>query len=168
MGRVLERFWEVFGRVWEPFGRSGGLPRLFCSCFGTFLGCLGIFSMLLADFWLFLLFLVTLGCCGMFLLSVTCWAWFFCVLLLRGASEASEQSERAKLSGACSGFPLLTHAFAGVPLLCLAFSCFASLRVIWHFLLNGTLALPHSLSLLFPAVPCLLMVSLVLPCAKDS
>ena len=35
------------------------------------------------------------------------------------ASEASEQSERAKLSGACSGFPLLTHAFAGVPLLCL-------------------------------------------------
>ena len=75
---------------------------------------------------------------------------------------------RAKLSGAIAGFPLLTHAFAGVPLLCLAFSCFASLRVIWHFLLNGTLALPHSLSLLFPAVPCLLMVSLVLPCAKDS
>ena len=27
-------------RVWEPFGRCGGLPRLFCSCFGTFLGCL--------------------------------------------------------------------------------------------------------------------------------
>ena len=27
---------------------------------------------------------------------------------------------RAKLSGACSGFPLLTHAFAGVPLLSLA------------------------------------------------
>ena len=39
---------------------------------------------------------------------------------MRGASEASEQSERAKLSGACSGFPLLTHAFAGVPLLSLA------------------------------------------------
>ena len=51
---------------------------------------------------------------------VACWAWFFGVLLLRGASEASEQSERAKLSGACSGFPLLTHAFAGVPLLSLA------------------------------------------------
>ena len=34
--------------------------------------------------------------------------------------EASEQSERAKLSGTCSGFPLLTHAFAGVPLLSLA------------------------------------------------
>ena len=51
---------------------------------------------------------------------VACWACFSCVLLLRGASEASEQSERAKLSGACSGFPLLTHAFAGVPLLSLA------------------------------------------------
>ncbi len=120
MGRFLEGFWEGFGRVWGSFGRSGGLPRLYFSCFGTFLGCLGIFSMLLANFWLFLLFLVTLGCYGMFLLSVACWGWFFCVLLLRGASEASEQSERAKLSGSCSGFPLLTHAFADVPLLSFA------------------------------------------------
>ena len=46
MGRVLGRFWEGFGKVWEPFGRSGGLPRLFCSCFGTFLSCLGIFTVL--------------------------------------------------------------------------------------------------------------------------
>ena len=83
--------------------------------------------MLLANFWLFLLFLVTLGCCGMFLLSVTCWAWFFCVLLLRGASEASEQSERAKLSDAFSGFPLLTHAFVGAPLLSQPFLAFAGL-----------------------------------------
>ena len=101
-------------------------------------------------------------------IAFDCLVLVFCHLTLLEASEASEQSERAKLSGAIAGFPLLTHAFAGVPLLCLAFSCFASLRVIWHFLLNGTLALPHSLSLLFPAVPCLLMVSLVLPCAKDS
>ena len=86
--------------------------------------------MLLANFLLFLVFLVTLGCYGMFLLSVACWAWFFCVLLLRGASEASEQSERAKLSGACSGFPLLTHAFAGVPLLSVA-----SLHLLDHGLL---------------------------------
>ena len=89
----------------------------------------------------------------------------FCHLTLLEASEASEQSERAKLSGAIAGFPLLTHAFAGVPLLCLAFSCFASLRVVWHFLLNGSLAFPHSLSFLFQAVPCFLLVSLVLPYA---
>ena len=43
-GRVLGRFWEGFGKVWEPFGRSGVLPRHFCSCFGTFLGCLGVFQ----------------------------------------------------------------------------------------------------------------------------
>ena len=96
------------------------------------------------------------------MIAFDCLFLVFCHLTLLEASEASEQSERAKLSGAIAGFPLLTHAFAGVPLLCLV------LRVIWHFLLNGTLALPHSLSLLFPAVPCLLMVSLVLPCAKDS
>ena len=94
------------------------------------------------------------------MIAFDCLFLVFCHLTLLEASEA--------LSGAFSGFPLLTHAFAGVPLLCLPFSCFASLRVIWHFLLNGTLALPHSLSLLFPAVPCLLMVSLVLPRAKDS
>ena len=39
------------------------------------------------------------------------------LLFVCRASEAREQSERAKLSGACSGFLLLTHAFAGVPLL---------------------------------------------------
>ena len=37
-------FWEGFGKVWEPFGCSGGLPRLFCSCFGTCLGCPNIFQ----------------------------------------------------------------------------------------------------------------------------
>ena len=93
-GRVLGGFWEGLGAFWALWGP----PKAFFCCFGPFLGCLDIFSMLLANFWLFLLFLVTLGCCGMFLLSVACWAWFFCVLLLRGASEASEQSERAKLS----------------------------------------------------------------------
>ena len=74
------------------------------------------------------------------------------MLLLLGASEASEQSERAKLSDAFSGFPLLTHAFVGAPLLSLAFCCFASLHVVWHFLLSGTLAFPHLFSLLFLAV----------------
>ena len=94
MGRVLGRFWEGFGKVWEPFGRSGGLPKLFCSCFGTFLGCLGIFSMLLVNFWLFLLFVVSLGCCGMFFLSVACWGWFFCVLLSAGFLGAIGTSQR--------------------------------------------------------------------------
>ena len=64
---------------------------------------------------------------------VACWAWLFCVLLLRGASEASEQSERAKLSGACSGFPLLTLlALASLPLLdngLLAVSSFSCLTL---------------------------------------
>ena len=60
---------------------------------------------------------------------VACWAWFFCVLSLRGASKASEQSERAKLSGACSGFTVLS--LASLPLLdngllaVSSFSCFA-------------------------------------------
>ena len=139
------------------------------------------------------------------------------MLLFLGASEASEQSERAKLSGAFSGFPLLTHAFVGAPLLSqpflafaglcwlllgfnacyycwgraklsdafsgfpllthafvgapllsLAFCCFASLHVVWHFLLNGTLAFPHSCSILFLVAPCLVLFSLVLPCANIS
>ena len=66
-----------------------------------------------------LLFLMV--CCS-FLLLLAAFCVFSCFLLffVRWASEASEQSERAKLSGACSGFPLLTHAFADVPLLSLA------------------------------------------------
>ena len=54
------------------------------------------------------------------MIAFDCLFLVFCHLTLLEASEASEQSERAKLSGACSGFPLLTHAFAGVPLLSLA------------------------------------------------
>ena len=148
-------FWEGLGTVLGGFWQGlGALRALFCFL-GVFLGTLR----------------ALLGALGQFLVELLfIFVDFYQVLAspIAEASEASEQSERAKLSGAIAGFPLLTHAFAGVPLLCLAFSCFASLRVIWHFLLNGTLALPHSLSLLFPAVPCLLMVSLVLPCAKDS
>ena len=90
---VLGGFGEVFGRAWEPFGRSGGLPRLFFSCFGTFLGCLAIFSTLWVNFWLFLLFLVTLSCCGMFLLNVACWV-LFCVLLSAGLLGAMGTSQR--------------------------------------------------------------------------
>ena len=92
----------------------------------------------------------------------------FCVLLSLGASEASERSERAKLSGAFFGFALLTPAFAGVPLLSLAFYCFAFLHVVWHFPWNGTMAFPHSLSILLVTVPCLLLFSLVLTYANVS
>ena len=123
---VLGGFGEVFGRVWEPFGRSGGLPRLFFSCFGTFLGCLAIFSMFFVNFCLFLLFLVTLSCCGMFLLNVACWAWFFnCVGRAKRASKASERSSLVL----ALGFPCL-------PMLSLAYPCFLLRRL----LDNGLLA----------------------------
>ena len=46
------------------------------------------------NFWLFLLFVVTSGCCGMFLLSVACWVWFFCVLLSAGLLGAIGTSQR--------------------------------------------------------------------------
>jgi ABC-type Fe3+ transport system permease subunit len=91
-----------------------------------------------------------------------------CVLLLLGASEASEQSERAKLSGAFSGFPLLTHAFAGVAL---AFSCFLLLRFSTCFLpfsFERYPGIPSLTLLLFLTVPCLLLVSLISPCAEIS
>ena len=136
------------------FSACSGCLMLFFACFFLISGsffclcwmlCFAVFLVVLSSF------LAVFACCY-------CW----------GASEASEQSERAKLSGAFSGFPLLTHAFAGVPLLSLAFCCFASLHVVWHFLLSGTLAFPHSFSLLFLAVPCLLLFSLVLPCTNIS
>ena len=89
-------------------------------------------------------------------------------VLTRVIIAGGERSERAKLSDAFSGFPLLTHASVGAPLLSLAFCCFASLHVVWHFLLNGTLAFPHSCSILFLVAPCLVLFSLVLPCANIS
>ena len=80
-------FWEGLGAFWAFWGP----PKAFFSCFGTFLGCPAIFSMLLVNFWSFLLFLVTLGCCGMFLLSVACWAGFFAYCYCMGrAKRASE------------------------------------------------------------------------------
>ena len=131
---VLGGFGKVFGRVWGPFGRSRGHPRLFFSCFGTFLGCLAIFSMFLVNFWLFLLFLVTLSCCGMFLLNVACWAWFFnCVGRAKRASKASERSSLVLALGfPC--LPMLSLAYpcfhlSCIPLLCLLCSC-----LLWHFL----------------------------------
>ena len=126
------------------------------------LGLVGLCWALLGFAWLCWALLGFAGLCW----ALLAFAGFYRVLLLLGASEASEQSERAKLSDAFSGFPLLTHAFVGAPLLSLAFCCFASLHVVWHFLLNGALAFPHSRSILFLAAPCLVLFSLVLPCAN--
>ena len=163
---------EAFGAFWKPFGEVLGGSWLnfatfvlLCAASCCIFAALVVFSVPVA---VVVAVSVVVIVAVIMAVVVACWAWFFCVLLLRGASEASEQSERAKLSGACSGFPLLTHAFAGVPLLSLAFCCFASLHVVWHFLLNGTLAFPHSCSILFLVAPCLVLFSLVLPCANIS
>ena len=155
LGVLWGWFWEGLGTVLGGFWQGlGALRALFCFL-GVFLGTLR----------------ALLGALGQFLVELLfIFVDFYQVLAspIAEASEASEQSERAKLSGACSGFPLLTHAFAGVPLLSLAFCCFASLHVVWHFLLNGTLAFPHSCSILFLVAPCLVLFSLVLPCANIS
>ena len=86
-GRFRQGFGRVFGRFSEGFGKVGAFWALFCSCFGTFLGCLGIFQCvgsIFGYFWLFLLFVVTLGCCGMFLLTVACRVWFFLRIVVCG------------------------------------------------------------------------------------
>ena len=101
-GEGLGGFWQGLGVFWAPLE---ALRALFC-LIGVFLGTLG----------------VLLGALGQFLVKfLLIFVDFYRVLAspMAEASEASEQSERAKLSGACSGFPLLTHAFAGVPLLSL-------------------------------------------------
>ena len=111
--------------------------------------------------------LLPLALYGSLLLSVALFGslwflWLSCslVLSLGLASEASEQSERAKLSGAFSRFPLLTYAFAGVPWLsvasffacCLAFSfewCLGvSMFLKWDYMWRSIL---HKIAL---PVPC--------------
>ena len=106
LGVLWGWFWEGLGTVLGGFWQGlGALRALFCFL-GVFLGTLR----------------ALLGALGQFLVELLfIFVDFYQVLAspIAEASEASEQSERAKLSGACSGFPLLTHAFAGVPLLCL-------------------------------------------------
>ena len=107
LGVLWGWFWEGLGTVLGGFWQGlGALRALFCFL-GVFLGTLR----------------ALLGALGQFLVELLfIFVDFYQVLAspIAEASEASEQSERAKLSGACSGFPLLTHAFAGVPLLSLA------------------------------------------------
>ena len=142
-------FWEGLGALW--------------TLQGLFSVVSGLCWALLVLPGIFLLFLAFPGLSQPFLaFAGLCW------VLTRVIIAGGERSERAKLSDAFSGFPLLTHAFVGAPLLSLAFCCFASLHVVWHFLLNGILAFPRSLSLLFLTVPCLLSYSPFLPCANIS
>ena len=70
-------------------------------------------------------------------------------------AEASSRAPRGLLFLAFSGFSFVPLVFPCVLSFSLAFSCFASLPILWHFLLNGCLAFPHSplLSLAFPCLP---------------
>ena len=127
MGSVLGRFWEGFWRVLEGFWSFWDVPRPFQRCFWTLLGFVGLswpFFALPGLFWSFPAF-------SHLFWFLSTFVGLERVSLLWGASEASEQSERAKLSGAFSGFPLLTLAFASVPLPSLAFCCFVSLHGIF-------------------------------------
>ena len=159
LGRGLGGSWESLGRVlggfWEGLGALWTLQGLFSVVSGLCWALLVLPG-------IFLLFLAFPGLSQPFLaFAGLCW-------LLLGFNACYYCWGRAKLSDAFSGFPLLTHAFVGAPLLSLAFCCFASLHVVWHFLLNGTSAFLHSCSILFLVAPCLVLFSLVLPCANIS
>ena len=164
LGRVLGRFGEGLGRVWEGFwegfGGSGSFwdaPKPFQHCFWTLLGFVG-FPGLSYSFpafsrlsWALLVF------------AGLCWA------LTRVIIAGGERSERAKRASEALwcflwvslGFRWRTLAFSGFLLLRFFACCLA-------FSLNGILAFPHSFSILFLAAPCLLLFSLVLPCANIS
>ena len=109
-GRVWGRFWDGLGRVWEPFGRCWALPGLLYAVF--------------RDFFVFWIFLA----------SLSRWATR-AQRALRGSRAvvccfSSERSERAKLSGASSGFPWpIVHALLCCCLVlfsacCCCFGCF--------------------------------------------
>ena len=94
---LLRRVW---GGIWKSFGGSGGLLGSFL-LFLVVGDCLLLF--LVAFFCFLLLFRFFFVLCCLLSFAELCW-----VLLGAGpiaeASEASEQSERAKLSGACGCF----------------------------------------------------------------
>ena len=114
-GRLWGGFWEGFGRVWEPFGHSW---RLSGPCFALFAG-VDCFLLVLDAFG------GLGGVWGGFLLGFAGLGMTIREEVLLGAgpiaeaSEASEQSERAKLSGACGCFLVV---FSGRLGLSLAFS----------------------------------------------
>ena len=110
---------NLLGRLWGGFWLNFATFVLLCAASCCIFAALVVFSVSVAVVVAVSVAVVVIVAV-IIAVVVACWAWFFCVLLPRGASEASEQSERAKLSGTCSGFPLLTHAFADIPLLSLA------------------------------------------------
>ena len=95
-----------------------------------------------------------------------------CWVLTRVIIAGGERSERAKrASEALWCFLWVSLAYPCFRWRTLAFSCFLLLRFFARCLaiaLNGTLAFPHSFSILFLAAPCLLLFSLALPCANIS
>ena len=91
------------------------------------------------------MFAVVFCCFSLVLLDLSC----FCLPRRR-----AKRAPREVLSLVFSGFTLVSLAVPWVP------SSFVYL--------NGTLAFPHSFSILFLAAPCLLLFSLVLPCASVS
>ena len=127
-------FWEsleAFGAFWKPFGEALGGSWLNCATFALLCAASCCIFAALVVFSVPVAVVVAVSVAVVVIVAVimavvvACWACF-CV-------------GRAKLSGACSGLPLLTHAFAGVPSLSVAslplldngllavsfFSCFA-------------------------------------------
>ena len=166
LGRVLGGFGKGFGRVLEVLGAFWTLQGLFSIVSGfcwALLGFPGLFLLFLAFLSLSQPFLAS---CAFLVFAGLCWA------LTRVIIAGGERSERAKrASEALWCFLWVSLAYPCFRWRTLAFSGFLLLRFFaccLAFSLNGTLAFPHSFSILFLAAPCLLLFSLVLPCANIS
>ena len=102
-------------------------------------------------------------CCAVLCCAVVVWCGVRCGFInpLRRAKRAP----RGLLFLALSGLSLVSLAFSHVLSFSLAFSCFASVHVLWHFVLNGVPRLPL-LSLAFPCVPLAALALFFLPCTE--
>ena len=160
LGRVWGRFWEGFGKVWEPFGRS----RAFSALFLDFAGLCWSFLAFSCSSLPFLVFPSLLS--PLLAFAGLCW------VLTRVIIAGGERSERAKrASEALWCFLWVSLAY---PCFCwrtLAFSCFLLLRFFacclafsfeWYF------GIPSLMLYSVLVAPCLVLFSLVLPCANIS
>ena len=96
-GRLLGGFWEplqAFGAFWKPFGEAlGGFWLnfaafvLLCAASCCIFAALVVFSVSVAVVVAVSVAVVVIVAV-IIAVVVACWAWFFCVLLPRGASEA--------------------------------------------------------------------------------